>query len=101
MRMVESYIKRKGLDVMFMQEAKMEEKETWQQLMGSQYKVVEGDAESIVIYKDSSFSVQRDAEFENKHKDALNFHKDSCFVKLGGYLLISAHLSSKSPVNEQ
>ena len=56
----------------------------------------------MIVLKKSFFLEHPEASnFSAKFGELLNFNKDSAFVKLRDYLLISAHLSSKKVKKEQ
>ena len=89
---VRNYLINRDIDVLFLQEAEVEE---ISKSLPDSY-IYTHSSKSMVIIKKDFFEKDKDAElFSLNFNDALNFNKDSAFVKLKDYLLISVHLSSK------
>lgn len=92
MARVSTYIEDNNLDVMFVQEAGFE---GWESIVTEFYGVKRKN-DSMIVYKKDVFRPDDNKEFEVKFGQQLNFNNDSTYFLTKSYLLISAHLTSKS-----
>ena len=97
-RVLCDYITARDLDVLFVQEADVDSisKALPDAYMYSQC------SESMIILKKSFYLEDPESpRFSDRFADLLNFNKDTAFIKLKSYLLVSAHLSSKKIKTQQ
>lgn len=90
-QLVIEFLLKNNIDVLFLQEAGSVD---WNDDLVKEYSCVK-NGDSIIIFKKSKIGQLKNT-LQDKYEKDLNFNKDSvCLFSNKGYLLISAHLSSK------
>lgn len=103
MQRVIEFLKKDSVDVICMQETEVRGDLSWTKHVPESYNIATREGtESMILYRKAVFPEgPNDKIFEKKEWENINFNKDTVFVRRGNFLIVSAHLTSKSTNVEQ